>query len=131
MKEVSIDHDSALELNRMIYVLHKYFASLCEQTKADDLTPFRTSDQIHMDIKPQDFYNFEQGENSIRLHQVRSHYTLVYCGFHTSYFKPYRPSSDFKYQNYYGDFVTFDDARRAFIEAVDEQLRFQKLELAF
>lgn len=122
MKSVTLEHDDLLELNRMMYTLYKYFNVVCEKTKSDSLVPFKTSDQIHLDVRPEDFYEFVCGSSSIRLHRVRTHYTLHYCGFNTKVFKPFRPSSDSKYENYYGDFVNFETATRGFYTAVRELL---------
>ena len=126
MNSVTIEHEDLLELNRMMYTLFKYFTVLCEKTKESSLVPFRTSDQIHLDMHPEDFYEVIGGSSSVRLHRVRTHYTLHYCGFNTKVFKPYRPSSDFKYENYYGDFTTFTTAISGLLHQLPDLCYIQK-----
>lgn len=114
MDSVNITLDSLRELNRMMYTMYKFFNYTLANSPRKDYRDFTPEDSIHLQLKPSDYYNFECGDCSIRLYQIRTHYTLKMCGITTKRFRPFRPASDFKYVNCFGDFSNLEDGKKAF-----------------
>lgn len=114
MDSISLTVDSLRELNRMMYTMYKFFNFALSNSPKHDYREFTPEDAIHLQLKPSDYFNFECGDCSIRLYQIRTHFTLKMNGITTNRFKPFRPASEFKYTNCYGDFSNLDDAKKAF-----------------
>lgn len=122
MEQISLSRDTVLELNRMMYTLYKFFSVSLDSLAPDNDVPHLTADEIHLETAPHDFVNFQCGDSSVRVHQVRTHYTLEICGFTTTLLKPYRPLQEGRYRNYYGDFSNLESAKNAFFLVVKDWL---------
>lgn len=119
---IALPRDSFRELNRMMYTMYKFF-NFALSEKAVDYRDFTPSDALHLQLKPADYYHFESGSDSVKIHQIRTHYTLKLCGFTTDLFKPFRPASEYKYSNCFGDFPDLDKAKFAFYQVCNDYMR--------
>lgn len=123
---IQFSTDTIRELNRMMYTLYKFFSVSLSSCENVSNVPFTTADQIHLDTKPHDYYNFNFGSSSIRIHQIRTHYTIECCGYVPSCLPMYKNSHKEKYRNTFGEFDNLDLALNAFYmcckEFLDSQL---------
>lgn len=123
MNTINITVDSLRELNRMMYTMYKFFNYTLSASPKSDYREFTPEDAIHLQLKPSDYYNFECAECSVRIYQIRTHYTLKMCGFTTARFKPFRPASEYKYVNCFGDFSDLESAKHAFYLVCNDYMR--------
>lgn len=122
MEMIPLTVDSLRELNRMMYTMYKFFNYALSASPKSDYRAFTPEDALHLQLKPADYYNFESGSDSVRLHQIKTHYTLKLCGFTTKRFPPYRPASEHKYVNCFGDFPDLDKAKMAFYQVCNDYM---------
>lgn len=118
-----LERSTVSELNRLMYTLYKFFSVSLSTLSPEYDVPFNTADQIHLDSRPSDFYTFTCESSSIRIHQVRTHWTIECCGFVTKILPPYRPYSEHKYRNYFGDFDNFESAKIGFFMVLDDFIK--------
>ena len=123
MQSVVLDIDSLRELNRMMYTMYKFFNYSLSNSVNKDYREFTPEDAIHLQLKPADYYHFQVDSVSIRIYQIRTHYTLKMCGITTDKYPPYRPASEFKYVNCFGDFDNLDSAKYAFFDVCNDYIK--------
>lgn len=121
METLDIPVESLKEIDRSLNTLSRFFAKIVSECETKDKRSYTPRENLLAETYPWKAYIFDYGESHVRIHRHRSgHFSVECLGFILTTVKPFissrRHSSDYRYQNYYGDFEKLSDCVKLFSE---------------
>lgn len=123
MKIIEFPEEEFRELNRMIYNVFKYFSRVTSNLGTEDKRVQTPTEVLRTELYPWQCYKFDYLDKHLLIHRHRSgHFSLECQGFVLTKLKPYhdkrRVQHDYRFQNYYGDYVNLSDCVDSFNRVV-------------
>lgn len=110
MRTVNFPESEVKELNRQIFSLYRYFSNICSKLGSEDKRESVPSDSLRSEMYPWLCYKFEDKDVSVSIHRSRKgEFSLCCKGILVDKVVPSnlrsRRNSDFRYCNYYGNYL--------------------------
>lgn len=131
--KVELNLDVLRELNRQSYVLFRYFSTVLSDINKASSSP-SVADDIVASETPHLAYKYSDKDVTFSIRLDRdNHYHIECLGIVLTKTKPFiargRVKTDYRYQNLYGDFESFDDVVTAFHTLVKQYINNELGEL--
>lgn len=124
--------NSVHELHALAKKLYLAF-SQADKTVIDSRNSWTHSNEIDYSLHPWDYYSCQIGTNECHIHKHRNGTYSIYCnGFKPSldYYDDTSLDNDF-YNHIFGKFLSFDEAKNAFADIVQNLLTYKVKLLIF
>lgn len=127
MRTVEISETDFKDLNTQMFTMYKFFSKIAAGVENEDKRSNTPMESLRVEKYPWQTYSFRFLDTQLSIHRLRNgHFTLDTHHLNLSEFNLNsifnRKKSDWRYQNYYGDFKTLDSAVHAFCTVVKQFL---------
>lgn len=118
-KYFEVSEESMKTMNRLMFSLYKYFSETVSGLESKT-REWDNRHEINRILSPHEYYVLAYGDKKIKLHQHRNgHYSLDCFNIVLTKIPPYNRrtrASEYRYNNFYGDFADLESAISAFLE---------------
>lgn len=119
MNYIQLPEPEVRELNRQMFTIFRYFSNIVSNIATENQQVVDKKNALTVEVDPWNAYHFRLADKEIKIHLLRSgHFCLDVRGFvlEDSPLTRSLPrlTSDYRYQNFYGDFEKLDDCVVAF-----------------
>ena len=129
METVEFSLSDVRELNRQCFTLYKFFSTVISKNTSPDKRPSTPTDEVECFLRPWLKYVYRDINVQILIHRHRDcTYSIEALGLVLTKIPPHKrrsPSSDYRYQNYYGNYSDLSSCVTAWNTVVKQYVNNQ------